>query len=251
MFESNSDTLNKIQNFTLIMSIIGIFYFDFTALNISLAIVSFYVYSIFGLSLTLHRYYTHKSFKMNPIFHWLFTFIAILTGRGSPLGWVYIHRLHHAFSDTDKDPHPSGFKLYGFKTIETGKKTNVFLVKELMTPAHLFINKYYLLIIIAWLLILGIIDVHLIYFTWILPIFCIHLSQNCFNYFAHKSGYRNFDTKDKSTNNIWLWPFILGEAWHNNHHANAEKITTKINKYEYDPVAIVINLIKNEDSKHI
>jgi len=247
MFESNLNTLNKIQNFTLIMSIIGIFYFDFTALNISLVIVSFYVYSILGLSMTMHRYYAHKSFKMNFIFHWLFTLIAILTGRGSPLGWVYIHRLHHAFSDTDKDPHgpkTMGFKLFGFTPIEAKTKPNFFLVKELMTPSHLFINKYYLLIILAWLLILGTINLHLIYFIWILPIFCIQLSQNCFNHFAHKSGYRNFDTKDDSTNNTWLWPFILGDAWHNNHHANADKTTTQIKKYEFDPVAKYINLIK-------
>ena len=236
--------MNKIQNFTIIATIIGLFYFDFTAINIGLTIVSFYVYSILGFSMTLHRYYTHKTFKMNFIFHWFFTFIAILTGRGSPLSWVYIHRLHHAFGDTDKDPHPSGFNLFWVKPIELKTKTNAFLVKELVTPAQLFIHKYYLLIIISWLLILGSIDLYLVYFTWILPIFCIHLSQSCFIYFAHRSGYRNFDTKDKSTNNIWLWPFILGEAWHNNHHANTEKITTKINRYEYDPVTMVINLIK-------
>jgi stearoyl-CoA desaturase (delta-9 desaturase) len=181
---------------------------------------------------------------MNSFFHWLLTFIAILTGRGSPLGWVYIHRLHHAFSDTEKDPHPSEFKLFGFKTIAAQTKTNIFLVKELMIPSQLFINKYYLLIILSWLLILGCINLYLVYFTWILPIFCIHLSQNCFNYFAHSFGYRNFDTKDKSTNNIWLWPFVLGDAWHNNHHAKAEKLTTKINKYEYDPAAKIIDLIK-------
>jgi len=247
MFESNSNTLNKIQNFTLLLSILGIFYFDFTILNIGLTLVSFYVYSIFGLSMTMHRYYTHKSFEMHPILHWFFTFIAILTGRGSPLGWVYIHRLHHAFSDTDKDPHgpkTMGFKLFGFKPIEAKTKPNLFIVKELMTPAQLFINKYYLLIIILWLLILGTININLIYFSWILPVFCIQLSQNCFNHFAHKFGYRNFDTKDDSTNNIWLWPFILGDAWHNNHHANAEKSTTKINRYEFDPIVIIINLIK-------
>lgn len=244
IFESNANTLNKIQNFTLISTIIGLFYFNFTPMCIGMAIISFYVYSIFGLSITLHRYYTHKTFKVNSFFHWALTFIAILTGRGSPLGWVYIHRLHHAFSDTEKDPHPLEFKLFGFKTIESQTKPNVFLVKELMIPAQLFINKYYLLIILSWLLILGCIDLYLVYFTWILPIFCIHLSQNCFNYFAHSSGYRNFDTKDKSTNNIWLWPFVLGDAWHNNHHAKAEKLTTKVNKYEYDPAANIINLIK-------
>lgn len=246
-FSSNADTLNKIQLFTLIASFFGIFYFDFTLSNILLVVVSFYIYSILGLSMTLHRYYTHKSFEMHPILHWLFTFISILTGRGSPLGWVYIHRLHHAFSDTDKDPHgpkTMGFKLFGFKPIESKTKPNMFIVKDLMNVNQVFINKYYLLIIITWLLVLSMIDISLVYFTWILPVFLVHLSQNSFNHFAHLYGYRNFETKDNSTNNIWLWPFILGDAWHNNHHANAEKFSTKINNYEFDPVATFINIIK-------
>jgi stearoyl-CoA desaturase (delta-9 desaturase) len=246
-FSSNANTLNKIQLFTVITSITGLFYFDFTLLNVLLTIFSFYVYSIFGLSMTLHRYYTHKSFEMHPILHWVFTFISILTGRGSPLGWVYIHRLHHAFSDTDKDPHgpkTMGFKLFGFKPIEVQTKPNLFIVKDLMNPKQMFINKYYLLIILAWLVVLSIIDIQMIYFTWILPVFLVQLSQNSFNHFAHIYGYRNFETKDNSTNNFLLWPFILGDAWHNNHHANADKITTQIKRYEFDPVAKFISLIR-------
>ena len=253
IFSSNANTLNKIQIATFLCALLGLFYFPFTVNNVIIAIVCFYMYSVLGLSMTLHRYYTHKSFKMNKVFHYLFTFIAILAGRGSPIGWVYVHRLHHAFSDTDKDPHgpkTMGFKLFGFKPIETGK-TNVFLIKDLLTPDQVFVNKYYLLIILAWILLLGLIDMNLVYFTWVLPVFFVQLSQNCFNHFAHLYGYRNFETKDDSTNNIWLWPFILGDAWHNNHHANADKITTTVKKYEIDPVAYFINLIKNESPKHI
>ena len=246
-FSSNANTLNKIQLFTLVASIFGLFYYDITVLNVIITIVTFYIYSILGVSMTLHRYYTHKSFEMHPLLHWVFTFISILTGRGSPLGWVYIHRLHHAFSDTDKDPHGPktiGFKLFGFKPIEANTKPNLFIVKDLMNPQQMFINKYYLLIIVAWLAVLSIVNIQLVYFTWILPVFLLQLSQNSFNYFAHIYGYRNIETKDNSTNNIWLWPFILGDAWHNNHHANAEKFSTKINKYEFDPVANFIKLIK-------
>ncbi len=247
IFSSNADTLNKIQLLTVVASILGVFYFDFTLTNVLLTVLSFYVYSILGLSMTMHRYYTHKSFKLHPILHWVFTMIAILTGRGSPLGWVYIHRLHHAFSDTDKDPHgpkTMGFKLFGFKPIEAKTKSNPFIVKDLMNPSQVFINKYYLLIILVWLLVVGTINLNLIYFTWILPVFLIHLSQNSFNHFAHLYGYRNFESKDNSTNNIWLWPFILGDAWHNNHHANADQISTKVRKYEFDPVSIFINWVK-------
>jgi stearoyl-CoA desaturase (delta-9 desaturase) len=79
---------------------------------------------------------------------------------------------------------------------------------------------------------------------WAIPVFVVSVTQTMFNYFAHTKGYRNFETTDRSTNNVYLWPFILGDAWHNNHHANAANISTKILKHEYDPIGVLINLIK-------
>lgn len=197
----------------------------------------------------LHRYYSHKSFefKSNTI-RQIFTIITILAGRGSPIGWSYIHRQHHAYSDTDRDPHspkPLGYKLFGFghyKAMES-EKMKVFLVKDLMTKEQLFIHKYYMLLLLSFVAVLGFTSIELLYFVWILPASLVHLSQNNFNYFGHMYGYRNFATKDDSRNNIWLFPFILGEAWHNNHHAKPNSSTTKIKHREYDPIQLIIRLV--------
>lgn len=207
----------------------------------------FYGYSVLGISMMLHRYYSHKSFKLNLFFKWFFTVFAVLAGRGSPLGWVYIHRIHHATSDTEKDPHSphyNTFKFIGFKPIQENTKINHFIVKELLTAAHIKIDKYYLLLILSFLVLLSIINFNLIFYMWAIPVFVVSVTQTMFNYFAHMKGYRNFETTDRSTNNLYLWPFILGDAWHNNHHANAANVSTKVLKYEYDPVSVLINLIK-------
>ena len=249
IFSASASTITKVQIITGILAILGLFYFEFSSTQILIAVLSFYVYSIIGVSLTLHRYYSHKSFEFRYTWmKWLCTLAAILSGRGSPLGWVYVHRLHHAKSDTDEDPHSPhrlGFKLFGFRHIEDHSgKMKIFLVKELMTKEQIFINKWYFAIIAVWLLTLGIIDFSLIYFSWVLPVMAVQLSQNCFNYFAHMHGSRNFETRDTSTNNIWLWPFILGDAWHNNHHANAAKADTKVKWWQFDPLSTVINIIR-------
>jgi fatty-acid desaturase len=251
MFSASATTITKVQLATSLCAIIGLFYFDFTFQNILITTISFYLYSIIGVSLTLHRYYSHKSFEFNSnLLKWICTLIAILTGRGSPLGWVYVHRLHHAYSDQHEDPHSPhnlGFKLFGFKHIETHSgKMKVFLVKELMTKEHLFINKWYFAIIFTWLVFLSFINIDLIYFTWVLPVMLVQLSQNCFNYFAHMHGHRNFETRDTSTNNIWLWPFILGDAWHNNHHKNPGNFTTKIKWWEVDSLGNFIIFIRKK-----
>jgi stearoyl-CoA desaturase (delta-9 desaturase) len=41
---------------------------------------------------------------------------------------------------------------------------------------------------------------------------------NSLNHYK-KLGYTNFPTRDNSTNVPWLFPLVLGECWHNNHHA--------------------------------
>jgi stearoyl-CoA desaturase (delta-9 desaturase) len=199
----------------------------------------------------LHRYYTHKSFELNSFLKYFFTLFAILAGRGSPLGWVYIHRIHHGFSDTNKDPHSphfTTFKFIGFRPVQDpNKKINYFIIKDLMNPTQLKIDKYYLLIIFFCLLLLGMIDYSLVFYAWALPVFLVSITQTFFNYFAHMHGYRNFETNDKSTNNILLWPFILGDAWHNNHHHAANQLSTKIRSFEFDPVVSFINIISKKN----
>jgi len=244
---STPGTLRIIQFLSIVLIIICPFVTDITWQYIVLSIFMFYVYSVLGISMMLHRYYSHKSFKLNSFVKWVFTVFAVLAGRGSPLGWVYIHRIHHATSDTEKDPHSphySTFKFIGFKPVQENKKINHFIVKELLTTAHIKIDKYYLLVILSFLLLLSIINFDLIFYMWAIPVFVVSVTQTMFNYFAHTKGYRNFETTDRSTNNLYLWPFILGDAWHNNHHANAANISTKVLKYEYDPIGVLINFIK-------
>ena len=247
LFSSSPNTLRIIQMLSVTLIILCPFVAEFSWQYVLLAIVMFYSYSVLGISMMLHRYYSHKSFKLNSLIKWLFTVFAVLAGRGSPLGWVYIHRIHHATSDTEKDPHSphnKNFNFIGFKPVQENKKINHFIIKELLTTAHIKIDQYYLLLILSFLILLSIINFNLIFYMWAIPVFVVSVTQTMFNYFAHMKGYRNFETTDRSTNNLYLWPFILGDAWHNNHHANAANVSTKVLKYEYDPIGALINFIK-------
>jgi len=222
----------------------------FTTTNIIISIISFYILNILGNWMTLHRYFSHKSFEFkNDFLKWTFTLLSILAGRGSPLGWSYLHRKHHAYSDTEKDPHSPkflGYKIFGFGHYkkQEEEQMQIFIVKDLMTKEQLFIHKWYMCILLSFVIALGLVSIELLYFGWILPVFLVHLSQNNFNYFGHMNGYRNFETKDDSRNNKWLFPFILGEAWHNNHHANPKDCSTQVKPTEYDPLMKFISIIK-------
>jgi stearoyl-CoA desaturase (delta-9 desaturase) len=41
-----------------------------------------------------------------------------------------------------------------------------------------------------------------------------------------------------------MWPFILGDAWHNNHHANAKDWKQGVKWWEIDPTSWIIKIIK-------
>lgn len=238
-------TITYIQFIALILTVIGSFLVPWSISWILVALFFFYLYSAIGVSMMLHRYFSHKSFEFrNPVLKWIFIAISIISSRGSPIAWVHIHREHHAYPDTDKDPHkPDKFSLFSFKTTYI-KDLKLFLIKDILTKKQKFIHEHYLLFIALWCSILFLINPFLFYFAWVLPVCLNQIAQDLWNYFSHVNvGYRNFDTKDNSRNVIFLWPFILGEAWHNNHH-NLPSTTTRVKKWEYDPVNYLIQLIR-------
>jgi stearoyl-CoA desaturase (delta-9 desaturase) len=248
IFGSTSKNIGLLTISVFAISLGGLFFVDYTLNNILTMLLSFYVLNILGVWMTLHRYYSHKSFELNTAFKWLFSTIAFLTGRGSILGWVYLHRLHHAYTDQEKDPHSPhnlGYKLFGFGHMKKQEgEMKIFLVKELMTPVQLFVHKWYMLMLLPIVVVIGIIDLEFLYWAWIVPAMLIQLSTSNFNYFGHIHGYRNHETKDQSRNNAWLWPIILGEAWHNNHHGDAKNYSTKNKVWEIDPLSWLIDLVR-------
>ena len=101
IFGSTSKNISILTFLSLVIFFTyGIFNFsNFTLDNLLISLISFYILNIIGVWLTYHRYFSHRSFKFrNRIFEWIFTAIGVLTGRGSPISWVYLHRLHHKHS---------------------------------------------------------------------------------------------------------------------------------------------------------
>lgn len=247
IFRASTKAISSIQLTVMFMAVIGLFFMPFTWSWLAVAFVCFHTYSAAGISMMYHRYWTHKSFEFKyEWMKWPFTLLACLVGKGSPLAWVYVHRLHHANADTEDDPHSphyGGFRIMGFKSINL-EKLRVFIVRDMLNQQQKFLNDWYLLIVIGWALVLLAVSPSVFYFAWILPVAILQISQDLFNYFAHTHGYRSHETRDTSTNNPWLFPLILGEAWHNNHHSSPKSAVFGESTWEFDPVKHLINLLK-------
>src|SRR5688572_12626327 len=64
--------------------------------------------SLFFQTFFLHRYASHKAFTMNKFTEKVFFVLTwIFQGSNylSPFGYGVMHRMHHAYADTENDPH--------------------------------------------------------------------------------------------------------------------------------------------------
>lgn len=245
---ASATTLSVIQMLSVLASVIGLWWYDITLINFLLMLVGYFLYSGCGVSIMMHRYWSHRSFEFkHHILKKVFTYLSILSGRGSPLGWVYVHRIHHAFSDTTKDPHDPntiGWKILFPHLVKYGESIDKKIIKDLYNREHLNINKYYSLYIICWSVFLLIIDIELFLFFYAIPLMLTFIGLSLFVMLTHMYGYENFKTRDNSKNNWFISLILWGEGWHNNHHHDPSRYTTKIKWWEIDLLGTVIRLIK-------
>jgi fatty-acid desaturase len=248
IFEFQSSSLIIVQVFATLSALVGLMFFEFSIQGLLVFLIFYFLYIGVGISMTLHRYYTHRSFEFkNKFIKKVCTIIGILAGRGSVLGWVYIHREHHAYADTPDDPHSpdiNGWKSFLIPVPKSRKNINKGIIKEFFNKQDLLINRFYLLILLFYISILFLISPWLFYFAWALPIAVGHFLLNVFTYAGHKFGYVNFERKDQSKNNLILGLLLFGEGWHNNHHQNPKNYKLQIKWWEIDIINYIIKFIK-------
>jgi stearoyl-CoA desaturase (delta-9 desaturase) len=199
------------------------------------------MFQCFGTVVTYHRYYSHKSFEFkHPALKWLFTYFGLMAGQGSPLIWSAVHKAHHKFTDTEKDPHSPvhglwrafvcmDFESYDLRTVATMARQKI----------QLAFHQYYILILVgSWALFVLIGLPEAIAATGLSI-----LGSNMANYLAHKVGYTSFETSSDDKNSWIVALFFFGDGWHNNHHAKPTSYTTKVKWWEFDTAALVIKLV--------
>ena len=186
-----------------------------------------------------HRYFTHKSFQAGAWYEYLVLFLAPFSGSGHALGWVGVHRMHHAFSDTEKDPHSPKYK--GYITVLLSRfKVDVIpraFVKDMIKNKRvMFFYKWHNWIRAAVLIIPFFISPTIWFWFCVMPFFWGHLGFGSLNAFCHFAG--------KPRNNFFVNLLTAGEGWHVNHHNQAGSWRIGLKWWQWDPSAWFIRLIK-------
>ena len=241
--------IRALQWFNHIPALFGIYYVFYTREYywLVISLISFLIIGVIATVVSLHRMLTHKAFKTYPWLEKFLSFITVYSTLGPSIAWVGVHRLHHATADTEKDPHSPH---NGILKVWLGYGWNVeniplSYVKDLMkSKLHRWMFDNYFKIIFATAILLTIIHPLLAVFVYFLPAVMTFHGTSAVNVLSHTHGYRNYDTRDKSTNS-WIANIIsLGDGWHNNHHRNPSNYYSGERWWEIDPCGWLIKLIK-------
>lgn len=249
----------KLQIHTLVavvafhaLSIPALFFFSWQ--NVAIAFVLLWLSVSPGIGLGYHRLMTHRGFKSPRWLERLLATFGTLALQSGPVSWVTTHRIHHAFTETDKDPHSPTKGLYWahigwiFKgqgntpTRETMDRYSPDLVKD---PVLMFLDKYYW----ATSIVLGAILLAAFGFDAVLwgvflrTVIGWHVTW-LVNSFTHTWGTRRFETRDSSTNNFLIGILAFGEGWHNNHHAHPRSARHGLTWKEFDINWIQIQFLR-------
>ncbi|MDD3459167.1 MAG: acyl-CoA desaturase [Weeksellaceae bacterium] len=227
--------------------------------TIVLILVGFFILhwysSLFFQSMFHHRYAAHGMFKMSKFWEKTFHIGSFLTQGASylsPYAYGVLHRLHHAFADTEKDPHSPIFDKDLFQMMWRTRRIYNEIDQEIAVVGEKFkkgVPKWRKFDKFAESKITRLVWVGvyvLIYFLfnspwWLYVLIPIHVLMSpvhgvIVNWFSHKYGYRNFDVKDTSTNLFPVDLLMWGECLHNNHHKFGGRPNFKVKWYEFDPM---------------
>ncbi len=225
-----------------------------------------YFVTALGVTVGYHRLFTHRAFDAPRPVRYLFAVLGSMAVQGPLIDWVADHRKHHAFTDTEGDPHSphhdhgEGFKgaMEGlwyahmgwlFVTQGTAEKRR-FAADLLEDRGMRKISRNF-----PWLVLLGLaIPFALGYglsgslaggltaLLWggFVRIFLVHHVTWSVNSVCHFFGRRRFDTDDFSTNVLWLSVVSLGESWHHNHHAFPRSAFHGLRWWEIDLSGLII-----------
>lgn len=193
-------------------------------------------------------------------FFYIFAYITQGSSYLSPHAYGILHRMHHAYADTDKDPHsPLHFsnlfammwqtkKIYADimdKRIETEERFNKNLpdwpwmdkwaqsIPNRILFACLYTGFYVMFAHHWWLFVL--IPVHILMGP-------VHGS--IINWFAHKYGNVSYKLNNTSRNFIPIDILMLGENYHNNHHKFPSSSNFGIKWYEVDPIYYIMLVLQ-------
>ncbi len=178
----------------------------------------------------------------------------------NPRAYAIMHRMHHAFSDTERDPHAPKYFKSVFGLMWKTKDVYLDLINNKIRPGESFeknvpgwekfeefgngwghriiwgagYTAFYVAFATQW---------------WMFLLLPVHFLMGpihgaIVNWAGHKYGYRNFnDTHDDSHNTLFVDFLTMGELFQNNHHKFPARPNFAVKSFEFDPAYPFIKIL--------
>jgi stearoyl-CoA desaturase (Delta-9 desaturase) len=217
--------------------------------------------SVFFQTFFLHRYGAHRQFTMSKRWERFFhvcTYVAQGSSFLSPRGYAILHRMHHAYSDTDKDPHsPRNHTNVFAMMLATKHRYDDFAYRRVAPeprfeggmPEWPLLDRIGQMWMprIAWGAGYTLFYIHFATSPWLFLLLPFHyvmgpIHGSIVNWCGHKYGYKNFDNGDDSRNTLVFDFVTLGELFQNNHHKFGMAPNFAARRFEIDPTYLAIRL---------
>lgn len=220
-----------------------------------IAVIGYYVSNI-TVGIGLHRLWSHNSYKTNKAVEFVLAVLSAGTLQGPVLSWASNHYKHHTFTDKDMDPHsPLKYKNrflgflwshIGWMLVGEGSYKSIdrlTMVKLGRNPVLRFQLKYYWQLALFVNLILPAAIGYLAggtllsaYASFLFVGIGRALQQQatfCVNSLCHFMGTKKY-YKGTAGDIWWMALFLLGENWHNFHHAFPSDYRNGFKWYHFD-----------------
>jgi len=208
------------------------------------AVLLYWVAGSLGVGMGYHRLLTHRGYKVPKVVEYFLVTCASLSLQGGPIEWSTTHRMHHAHTDRQGDPHTPRegrwWSHVGWIVAGTAQKHERVVMERyapdlLKDRYYVWLSRYYcvpLILLALVLLALG---------GWRVVIWSVFLRVTLglqatwlVNSATHLWGRRRFETGEDSRNSWWVALLTFGEGWHNNHHAHPTSARHGLRWYEID-----------------
>lgn len=254
MFETQVDRIAPVQRHAInwpttgflilfhFAAVAAVFFWSWPA--IITAVILSWVGGSLGIGMGWHRLMTHRGYKVPKVIEYFLIFCGSLALEGGPIQWATTHRIHHAHTDKEGDPHTPrdgrwwahiGWILTPPPQILDQRRLQRYAPDLMNQRFYRWLNRFYyvplimlavaLLAVGGWRVMLWGIFLRVtvgLHFTWLV------------NSATHIWGRRRFETTDDSRNNWWVALLSFGEGWHNNHHAHPRAARHGLTWYEID-----------------
>lgn len=219
--------------------------------------------SLFFHSFFLHRYASHQMYTTRKGWEKVFYFLTWFVQGSSylvPRAYAVMHRMHHEYSDTEKDPHsPHFFKdIYQmmlhtariFKGFVTGKNIPDQKFTKEYLPVWKKLDQFGHSIFTRAAFIIGYISFYIFFAPslWWFLLLPIHFLMGpiqgaIVNWFGHKLGYSNYNNGDHSKNTTPWGILLMGELFQNNHHKAKNNANFARKWFEFDTTYLIMRVL--------